>query len=47
MWVCDGGDDMAHMQRMDAIGKLNNQVKKLEEEDGMEIWGNSQEIIVS
>ena len=30
-----GGDDMAHVQRMDAVGKLNDQVKKLEAEGGI------------
>ena len=30
-----GGDDMAHLQRMDAVGKLNDQVKILEAEGGI------------
>ena len=28
-WVYDGGDDVAHRQSMDAVGKLNDQVKKM------------------
>ena len=38
-WVFDGEDDMAHLQRMYAVGKLNDQVKKLEAEGGMVIGG--------
>ena len=34
-----GGDDMAHLRTMDAVGKLNDQVKKLEAEGGIEIGG--------
>ena len=28
-WVFDGRDNMAHLQRMDAVGKLSDQVKNL------------------
>ena len=38
-WGFDRGDDMAHLQRTDAVGKFNDQVKKLEALGGMEIGG--------
>ena len=44
-WVFDGGDDMAHLQRMDAVGKLNDQVKKLEAEGGIEIRGTPKKLL--
>ena len=44
-WVFDGGDDMAHVQRMDAVGKLNDQVKKLEAEGGIEIGGTPKKLL--
>ena len=44
-WVFDGGDDMAHLQRMDAVGKLNDQVKKLEAEGGIEIGGTPKKLL--
>ena len=40
-WVFDGGDDMAYLHSMDAVGKLNDQVKKLEAKGGIEIMGTS------
>ena len=44
-WVLDGGDDMALLQRMHAVGKLNDQVKKLEGEGGIEIGGTPKKIL--
>ena len=44
-WVFDGGDDMAHLQRMDAVGKLDDQVKKLEAEGGIEIGGTPKKLL--
>ena len=40
-----GGDDMAHVQKMDAVGKLNDQVKKLEAEGGIEILGTPKKLL--
>ena len=43
-WVFDGGDDVAHLQRMDAVEKLNDQVKKLEAEGGIEMGGTPKKL---
>ena len=44
-WVFDGGDDMAHLQRMDAVGKLNDQVEKLEAKGGIDIGGTPKKLL--
>ena len=44
-WVFVGGDDIAHLQRMDAVGKLNDQVKKLEAQGGIEIGGTPKTLL--
>ena len=44
-WVFDGGDDMAHLQRMDVVGKLNDQVKNLEAEGGIEVGGTPKKLL--
>ena len=36
---------MAHMQRIDAVEKLNDQVKKLEAEGGIEIGGTPNKLL--
>ena len=45
-WAFDGGDDVVHLQRMDAPGKLNYQVKKGKAEGGIEIGGTPKNVIV-
>ena len=44
-WVFDGGDDTARLQRMDVLGKLNDQVKTLEAEGGIEIGGTPKKLL--
>ena len=44
-FLMGGGDDTAHLQRMDAVGKLKDQVKKLEAEGGIEIGGTRKKLL--